>query len=299
MNRLHPLITLVVLLAAWLLPHDARATGWRELLGRPQPKATKIFHYGSAPDQFAELWEPDGHGTFPVVVMLHGGCWQESIGGVGLMAGLAEDLRQRGIAVWNVEYRREGAEGAGYPGTFLDVGDALDGLQNIAIDQGLDLAHVVALGHSAGGQLALWAAARGRFRPGSPFYRRHPQKIQAVVSVAGIDDLALYRDQGSPACGVPGSIDALVSHDGKNSYGDTSPAAMLPLHVPQLVVSGTDDEIVPPEFGAAYTAAALKAGDKAEELVIKGAGHIDLIDPDSPGWAQVRAKLLAYLKQSR
>jgi acetyl esterase/lipase len=228
--------------------------------------------------------------------MLHGGCWQESIGGTGLMGAIAEDLRQHGIAVWNIEYRREGVDGAGYPGTFLDVADALDYLPKIAIDHGLDLAHVVALGHSAGGQLALWAAARGRFKPGSPLYRKHPQKIQAVISVAGIDDLASYRDTGNPVCGVPGSIDALVSHNGKNSYEDTSPVAMLPLHVPQLVVSGTDDEIVPPHFGADYAAAATKAGDKVEELVIKGADHIDLIDPQSDAWVQIRARLKDYLK---
>ena len=298
MTRLRiPLLSLCFVLL--VLASSARAVTWRDLLGHARPAPSKEFHYGAAADQFAQLWLPDGKGPFPVVAMFHGGCWQESLPGVELMVPAAEDLRQQGIAVWNIEYRRIGAEGAGYPGTFLDVADAMDYLQRIGIDYGLDLSRVAVLGHSAGGQLALWAAARGKLKRGNPLYRRHPQKVMAAFSIAGIDDLALYRDNGNPSCGVPGSIDGLVGRDGKNSYADTSPAAMLPLHVPQLVVSGTDDDIVPPGFGDAYAAAAAKAGDKVESMTFEGAGHIDLIDPDSAAWAQIRAKVLTYLKQNR
>ncbi len=288
-------ISILCLLAVVVCAPAAMAASWEELLNRPRPAATQRFTYGAAPEQFAELWLPANKGKHAVVILLHGGCWQASIPGFGLMAHIAADLRDHGIAVWNVEYRSLGAEGAGYPGTFLDVAQGVDYLPRIAKKYNLDLSRTVVMGHSAGGQLALWAAARGHLDKHSLLYRPHPLTVKAAVSLAGVVDLRSFRYDG-PACNAAETIDALISDDGKDSYADTSPAELLPLHVPQLIVTGTDDDIVPQEFGDHYAEAARKAGDKVEVLDIGGASHIDLIDPQSDAWPKIRAALMPYLK---
>lgn len=265
----------------------------RALPVREQPVATHKFAYGPGADQFGELWLPSGNGPHPVVILIHGGCWQEALPGVEQMASLAEALRKDGIAVWDIEYRRIGAEGGGYPGTFLDVADGADYLRKIQRRYALDLSHVVTLGHSAGGHLALWTAGRSRLKKSGPLYRKNPLPVHAAVSMAGINDLAAYREDG-PSCGGAKTIDGISG--GQDLYAETSPAAMLPLHVPQVIVSGGDDDIVPPGFGDAYGAAAKAAGDKVEVMDIDGTGHMDFIDPQSDAWKKVKASLLPYLK---
>lgn len=280
-------------------PAVAAPISFMDLLARPRPAATARIHYGSAPSQFADLWLPSGNGPYPVVIMLHGGCWRADLPGVDLMAYAADDLRHRGIAVWNIEYRRLGEVGGGYPGTFEDVAAAVDWLRKIADANKLDLKNVVAVGHSAGGQLALWAAARPRLPKASVLQRGNPLPIKAVVSLAGVDDLAAYRAFGPPACGGPRVIDLL---DGTGSrspwdiFTDTSPAEMLPLGVPQTIVSGALDPIVPSPFGRAYAAKAKAAGDPVQEITLAGAGHFELIDPQSSAFEQIRSIIEKYLK---
>ena len=285
---------------AWpAAPAVADPISFMDLLARPRPAATARIHYGNAPSQFADLWLPDGNGPHPVVAMLHGGCWRADLPGVDLMAYAADDLRRRGIAVWNIEYRRLGEAGGGYPSTFEDVAAAVDWLRKIADANKLDLKNVVAVGHSAGGQLALWAAARPRLPKASALRNGDPLPIKAVVSLAGIDDLAAYRASGPPACGGPRVIDLL---DGTGSrspwdiFTDTSPAEMLPLGVPQTIVSGALDPIVPAPFGRAYAAKAKAAGDPVQEITLAGAGHFELIDPQSRAFEQIRSIIRQYLK---
>jgi acetyl esterase/lipase len=263
-----------------------------DLLARPRPAATLHAQYGTAPSQFGELWLPDGAGTHPVLLMIHGGCWRADLPGLELMAYAAEDLRQHGFAVWNVEYRRLGEPGGGYPGTFDDIADAADWLRKLADSNRLDLRNVIALGHSSGGQLALWAAARRRLPKASPLYRDNPLPIRAVISLAGIDDLSTYRAQGPPACGGPRVIDFLdgsVTRGPWDAFADTSPAEMLPIGVPQQIVSGALDPIVPAAFGHAYAAKAKAAGDSVQEVTIPDAGHFELIDPESSAFAEIRS----------
>jgi acetyl esterase/lipase len=257
--------------------------------------APERFAYGSAPNQFGELWLPPQDTKAPVVVLIHGGCWQDSYG-LDLMRPLARDLREHGVAVWNIEYRRLGETGGGYPGTFADVGAALDALRGLAIRYPIDAARVAAIGHSAGGQLALWAAARPRLPSDSALKTPDPLPVGFVVTLAGIDDLAAYHDRG-PACGGAATIDALIDTQrrGAKAYADTSPRALLPLGVPQLIVSGDEDGIVPAPFGRDYAAAAAAAGDRATILNLPGADHFALIDPASRGWATVRELLVSWL----
>ncbi|HEX9172871.1 MAG TPA: alpha/beta hydrolase, partial [Telluria sp.] len=150
------------------MPVAASATAPMKLadylaLSGPAPQAS--FRYGSAPSQYAELFLPAGAGPFPVAVLVHGGCWTSKFGGIGQLRNMAGALASRGIAVWNVEYRRVDEEGGGYPGTYQDLNSALDQLAVQAPQYRLDLGRLVAVGHSAGGQLVQWLAGRERIAP--------------------------------------------------------------------------------------------------------------------------------------
>jgi len=169
-----------------------------QAMARSTPSLAERIAYGQAPSQFGELWLPAGSGPVPVAMLLHGGCWQSSYG-LGLMDPMAEDLYRQGIAVWNVEYRRLGESGGGYPGTFLDVGQAVDALRNLPQRPSLDLRRLVAIGHSAGGHLALWAAARHRVPQGSALAVAEPQRIAAVMTLAGINIWRAIAPTARPA----------------------------------------------------------------------------------------------------
>jgi acetyl esterase/lipase len=267
----------------------AAPLSYADILARPRYKPSRHIAYGPAADQFGELWLPKGAVPHPVVVLLHGGCWNINLPGLELMDYAAEDLRQRGFAVWNLEYRRLG-DGGGYPATFVDVATGVDLLRKLAKTDDLDLKHVVLVGHSAGGQLALWAAARARLPKTSALRVGDPLPVAGVVTLGGIDDLQTYQRVGPEACGGPATITALVKTGrppGAKAFADTSPAELLPIGVRQTVISGDLDLIVPPIFGADYAAKAAKAGDKVEAVVIPRTGHFDLIDPLSDGWKRV------------
>ncbi|HTZ36296.1 MAG TPA: alpha/beta hydrolase, partial [Stellaceae bacterium] len=153
------------------------------LAAAPGP-APQRFAYGAEASQFGELWLPQAPaGPAPVAVLLHGGCWRASYG-LDLMQPLAADLRERGVAVWNIEYRRLGESGGGYPGTFADVGAAFDALRGLAARYPIDLHRLAAIGHSAGGQLALWAAGRPRLPADSALKTPDPLAPGFVVTLA-------------------------------------------------------------------------------------------------------------------
>ena len=289
-------------IAFWALMFATHANAapitFADLLARPREKPTEIVAYGPAPHQFAELWLPKGEGPHPTLVVIHGGCWQASLPGTELMAYMSQDLRRRGYAVWSIDYRRIGDEGGGYPGTFLDAAAAVEKLKELAPKRKLDLTKLVAIGHSAGGHLAVWLAARPRLPKTSPLAKAMPLRITGVVSLAGIVDLEAYRAKGPSACGGPSTIDNLVDANRKNTnlYSDTSPAAMLPIGVKQIVISGALDRIVPPAFGKNYATAAQAKGDSAAELTLEGAGHFELIDPTSDAWRTIRAEIDNLMK---
>ena len=263
---------------------------YSDLVARPRPHFTLLQRYGAEPDQFAELFLPEGQRPVRTIVLLHGGCWLAELPGVVLMDYLAADLQKRGYAVWNIEYRRIGETGGGYPGTFLDVARAMDLLRDIAPKYGLDLKRLLVIGHSAGGQLALWAAARSRLPRDSVLYEANALPIESAISLAGIDDLKSYRENGPAACGGPSTIDSLVGPSTathRDVYSDTSPSQMLPIGVKQILVSGALDPIVPPQFATEYAARAKAQGDDVQSLVISGAGHFELIDSTSDAWRQI------------
>jgi acetyl esterase/lipase len=248
--------------------------------------------YGPRHGQSADLWRPHlTTGRLPVVVLFHGGFWKGPYT-KRLMNRLAADISGRGWAAFNVEYRRVGAlgRGGGWPATFSDVAAALDALEPLP---GLDLDRVITCGHSAGGQLALWGAARHRLPAGAPDI---PIRVRpcAAISLAGVVDLVEAAETGLGG----GAAAALLGGDPAeypDRYQAASPAAMVPLGVPHLLVHGLADTTVPAAMSERYVAAAAAAGDDASYLPIPGAGHLDMIDPAGSGWGAATARLAHWL----
>jgi acetyl esterase/lipase len=252
--------------------------------------------YGPAPSQVVELFLPKGKGPHPVVVLLHGGCWLKEFEGLPQTSGIAADLARRGMAVWNVEYRRLGEPGAGYPGTFQDVAVAVDRLRAEAPRYNLDLTRVVAAGHSAGGHLALWAASRHRLPKTSPLWTADPVAIRAVVGLAGVGDLKAQEQALPLACGADTIRDLVGQASRADPFADTSPGELLPAGVKVVMIHGAYDHVLPPYSGLAYVKRARAAGDTAEVVTIPDAGHFDLVIPTTPAWAIVAAAIEAEVK---
>lgn len=247
----------------------------------------EAVRYGPAPAQTAELFLPKSKGPHPVVILLHGGCFLKRYEGFAQTSALAADLAGRGYAVWNIEYRKLGEAGAGYPGTFQDVGAAVDRLRDVAPRRDLDLSRVIAVGHSAGGHLALWAASRGQIPATSPLRAANPLKIGAVVSLAGIGDLKEQGRAFALPCGGD-TIDRLIDTARRqHPFADTSPAELLPTGAKVVMVHGAFDHVMPPYTGRDYALKVREAGDRADVEVLTGAGHFDLVVPTTPAWAAI------------
>ncbi|HEX2026458.1 MAG TPA: alpha/beta hydrolase [Nitriliruptorales bacterium] len=251
--------------------------------------------YGPEPTQQLDLLVPDGDGPSPVVVLVHGGFWMARYDRT-LMAPLADDLAQRGYAAVNVEYRRGSIPGGGWPGTLQDVAHAFDHLASVAEEHDLDLRRLVAIGHSAGGQLAMWAAARRGLPGGAP--GAHPLVTpRAVVSVAGLLDLhaAAVDGVGGGAARrfLGGGPDAVPER-----YALASPVARLPLGVHAVLIHGDHDEMVPPSQSRRFADAALAAGDQVELVVLPGVGHFAVLDRSSPTWQAVTDRLAGLTRRA-
>lgn len=258
---------------------------WGDLLSRPLPQPDMTVETGAGATDLVDVWLPEGEGPFPTVLMIHGGCWQKEIADRTLMNYAASALRDEGMAVWNIEYRGVDELGGGYPGTFLDVARAVDALAERGPELGLDTSNVVATGHSAGGHLALWAAARPNISEGSPLFSEAPFVPKAVVNVGGLADLEASAPVTQAGC-LADIMDVLTgapSEARTDVFSDTSPAALLPLGCPQISVNGTRDRIAPPELGRGYTAKAAEAGDTAEYVEVPG-GHVELVAPGTPAF---------------
>jgi acetyl esterase/lipase len=193
--------------------------------------------------------------------------------------------------VWNIEYRGVDRPGGGYPGTFADAAAAADALAANAARFHLDTKHVVAVGHSAGGHLALWLAARRRLPAGSALRGAHPLSIAHVVSLGGLPDLEATAASPDNGCGtqvVPQLVGA-PSPQHPDVYADTSVPRLLPLGVPQDLVHGEDDAIIPRRLGIGYAEQAKKAGDTVTLRFVPATGHVELIAPESAAWAEAKS----------
>lgn len=242
--------------------------------------------YGSDPHQFGELTLPDGPGPYPVVVSIHGGCWLAKYP-LDYTRAMANALARDGYAVWNIEYRRVGNEGGGWPGTFQDVAHGADHLRKLAKDHPLDLNRVVAIGHSAGGQLALWLAARPRIQESSELYVADPLPLAGVLALAPAPELDLLHEKA--VCGHV--VDKLMGGsftDVPDRYKAAMPSALAPIGVPQVVMVGKLDEDWRP-VGELYVEKAREAGDRQVRLIVAPeSSHFEVVDPASTTWPLVR-----------
>lgn len=249
-----------------------------EKTGEPIRKGTglrEVVYAEDHPDQYGVLGIPDSD-PVGIAVLVHGGFWLAEYG-AGLMDAMASDLRERGWATWNVEYRRVG-DGGGFPATFEDVAAAFDKVPTLGL--GSDLP-VVSIGHSAGGHLAVWAASRNAKTPGgSP--RWTPDR---TISLSGVLDLTSAVDQdlgGGAAIGLMGTTPTETAA----SYALADPCELVPARGTVLAVHAEDDDIVPADQSSTYVTLDTAAGGDARLVTVPG-GHFDLIDPRSDAWREV------------
>jgi acetyl esterase/lipase len=260
----------------------------------PVPPADHRLRYGADPLHFGDLRLPQGPGPHPVAVVIHGGCWLADYD-LEHIGNLSAALAKAGIATWTLEYRRVGNDGGGWPGTFQDVAAGTDHLRTLAGTYPLDLGRVVTIGHSAGGHLALWLAARHKLPEGSPLRSADPLKLRGVVALAAISDVRAYAE-GKGGCNsaapkLMGGSPAEVP----DRYAQVSPIDLLPLGVPVRLVHGALDPIVPPEQSRAFETRARAAGDDAQVWAQPGMGHFDLVSPKAPTWPEVERAVRTLL----
>ena len=264
----------------------------------PSPDAK--ISYGDGEFQFGYLRLPEGSGPHPVIVFMHGGCWL-SVFDIRYTGMGEQAFADAGYAVWSLEYRRVGNPGGGWPGTFLDVASGADHLVELAREYPLDLDRVIAIGHSAGGQLALWLAARGRIPSSSELYASEPLPIHGVLALAPAPNLATLHSSG--ACG-PG-VDGLMGGSPEarpERYQVGSPMQLMPVGVPQRVIVGALDA----QFGSsgrAYFQAASAAGSSPVTLrEAPESGHFEMVVPSTSTWPitlQELESLSAEMMQAR
>ncbi|MFE7457471.1 alpha/beta hydrolase family protein [Streptomyces sp. NPDC057554] len=263
--------------------------------------------YGDHPDQVIDFYAPrDGRTAAPLVVLLHGGAWRAPYDRAHV-SPLADFLARRGFAVASVEYRRggeaPGGEGSGgdpvagrWPDTFDDVAAALDAVPALAARElpEADVRRIVVTGHSAGGHLALWAAARHVLPEGSPWHLPAPPPLRGVVALAPIADFATAVELG--VCG--GAVTQLLGGGGESGGGpdpdrtaQADPAALLPTGIATAIVHGEDDIVVPLAVSEAYADAAAKSGEVVGVTLLGDVGHFPLIDPAADACAIVAEEI--------
>jgi acetyl esterase/lipase len=263
----------------------------------PRPAADARVAYGPDSLQFGELRLPRGDGPFPVAVVIHGGCWLAQYAHMDYMSAFADALRRRGAVSWNIEYRPTDRPGGGWPGTFQDVGAAADHLRALAKQYPIDTSRVVTVGHSAGGLLALWLAARPRLPTGSAIRGPDPLAPTGAVSLGGPGDLREFLRSGPKDCSAPvipllgGTPSQVPEH-----YHDASPAERLPLGVPQSLVAGEWDRILPARQAAAYQSSAQSAGDDVRSIRVDGEGHFEIVRPGSQSELEAEHEVLRLLR---
>jgi acetyl esterase/lipase len=249
------------------------------LVDAPAPAADARYAYGSEPKQFADLRLPDGDGLWPLAVVIHGGSWK-ALYNLIHAGHLCVALREAGIATWNVEYRSVGDVDGQWPSAGDDVARAVEFVDELVERQPLDRDRVVLVGHSAGGQLALWAAKRAQL---------------SVVAIAAVSDLR----ESAERVGSDGAVARFLGgmpNELPDCYAEASPRELLPLGVRQILVHGDQDEDVPYAMSVAYAEA---AADEAELVTVAGAGHFEPIDPQSQEWPRTVAAIRTTLGSDR
>ena len=249
----------------------------QDILQLSAPKADARISYGADQVQFGDLRVPAGRGPHPLLIFIHGGFWKAQYN--LLHAGhFCAALKQAGIATWNFEYRRIGDPGGGWPGTLDDIVHGAEHVRKFANRYSLNLDRLLAAGHSAGGQLALWLASQMAV------------DLRGVISLAGVADLrrawALRLSDGIVAKFLGGTPDQVPSR-----YAAASPIELLPISVPQRLFHGTLDDMVPFEISQRFA----KASRNARLIPFKGAGHFELIDPRTAECKSIQKSIIEWI----
>ena len=241
---------------------------------------------------------PAGPGPHPIVVVAHGGWWRSAYN-LEYAGHLAAALTTDGFASWNIEYRRVGSPDGGYPNLLHDVSSALAKLVDLAPEYNLDLARIVVTGHSAGGHIAGWLAAK-QSHPELDVFGKTPPLI-GTVPVAGALDLPRTSAlRVTDSVGIP--VHDFLGGTPENvpeRYALADPAGWLPIGIPIIAVHGTADANVPLELSRIYVERAKAAGDAATLAVIEGADHFEPFDPNTAAGNVVRAAVRDLLTRER
>ncbi|HET7892283.1 MAG TPA: prolyl oligopeptidase family serine peptidase [Candidatus Sulfotelmatobacter sp.] len=255
-----------------------------DIFDRQPPQADVRLAYGSDSNQFLDLRLPSKGKTaapHPLVINIHGGYWRARYN-LDHAGHFCAALTARGLATANLEYRRVGDDGGGWPGTFSDIRSAYNFLIQNAQLHDLDSKRIVVTGHSAGGQLSLCLAA-------------HETNTTRVISLAGVVDLRrayeLHLSKDAVVEFLHGTPAEVPDH-----YREADPMELSVPHAREWLIHGSADDTVPPAFSRDYVAAKQKRRGKEKEdahlLEIPGAGHFDLIDPHSQAWTQVEETII-------
>lgn len=258
-----------------------------DILSLAPPPAGARLRYGPDPNQFIDLRFPANQKkekSHPLVMNIHGGFWRSRYS-LDHAGHLCAGLTSKGLASANVEYRRVGNEGGGWPGTFADIRMAYNVLVRNEQPHTFDCKKILVMGHSAGGQLALCLAA-------------HESSVESVISLAGVVDLErayrLHLSDDAVVEFLRGTPDEVADH-----YREANPLQLSLPHARQVLIHGSTDDVVPPDFSRGYVAAKQKRTGQQKENVqlreITGAGHFDLIDPRSAAWKTVEQAVLQLL----
>lgn len=262
-----------------------------DVLKLPQPPADHRLAYGTDPQQFGELRLPQGPGPFPLVVMLHGGCW-EAAHSLAHLSLLCSALAREGMASWNLEFRRLGNPGGGWPGTFQDVAAGIAYVRTLVRDFPIDPKRITLVGHSAGAHLALWLvgahddAGDSEAESLGVQARAASDLLSAVVALAPITDLSTPEGVGLCRHAVQPLLSGLLQ-EGRGLEAclrQISPLHMGPPTVPVRVVTAGLDAVVPESQTVHYLE---KLGRGITRAEIAETGHFELVNPGSDAWPGV------------
>ena len=271
---------------------------------------TKIS-YGQDPMQYGELSLPEGDGPFPVVTFLHAGCWRSSEAMINSYRAMAAAMLEQGVAAWNMQYRGATSPGGGWPGTWLDIANGFDALEEIAQSYPIDLQKAIVVGHSSGGHYGAWLAMRSQLPPNSEIYVKPKVNPMALVMAdAYINPLLIdsIGDTGEIYCGEP-LLEKLVGgpvEDNINNFLQISPLEWLPWGIPQdFIVSTYRYPLsLPRELAQGktsmrkvpdYPALAVLAGDEINVRLISNEGHGNFVREGERGYYATISAVLRLL----
>lgn len=237
-----------------------------DILSLTPPSPDRRLAYGSDPNQFLDVRTPKGAGPNPVLLNIHGGYWRSRYD-LAHAGHLCEAFRLAGVATFNVEYRRVGNEGGGWPGTFEDIRAAFRFIRDSSDHLGIDPKRLVVMGHSAGGQLALCLAA-------------HEVSLRRVISLAGVVNLRkawkMHLSHDAVAEFLHGKPEDVPEH-----FGEADPTELSIPQAHQWILHGKDDDTVPPAFSREYAELKKGNGEQIDLMEIANCGHFELLDPRS------------------